>query len=954
MTFRSHDAPADARAVIADWSAPLDEGGDETVHARFLAQAAQSPHALALSFEGGTLTYGELELRSRAFAVRLMAQGVGPGDRVAILAERGPQLIWAILGAARLGAIFVVLDSAYPAARLQALAAIAAPSVIVRAGGPQLAEPAAALARAFDVPAIDAAAADGPDAAPLAEVAQPQNTAYFLFTSGSTGQPKGVACSHQPLTHFVDWHARTFDFAASDVFSLLSGLSHDPLLRDIFTPLSLGASLAIPSQALITEPGALAAWLKAARASVVHLTPALGLVIAAGRGRTPRLPDLRHLFWGGDQLTAAHVGALADLAPQAEQTNFYGCTETPQAAGYFRRPAGEPPEVMPVGSGIDGFQLLVVDEQRRPLGVGAPGEIAVRSNYLSLGYVADGRPVPPDDRGADPAGRRNLYFTGDRGVHLPDGSVLMQGRQDDQLSVRGYRVDLSEVTAALLRHPEARAAAALARRTERGSDIIAFIEMDEDGQAPADFLASELPAYMQPREIVRLDRLPMSPNGKVDRQALQPWLAPPPPIAPAEMGPPAGATDTLGRLVEAWSSIFNRPVSPQSNFVGLDGDSLTYVQAYLAAEEILGELPTDWDRSSLADLSRLAKPPQRRARWIETPMLIRAAAIVLVVLAHAFAWTQPLGATTALMLVSGYLFGGLGLRKAFADGSGAPILRAFTRLLIPVAAVSAAIFCIQVLRHKPASLSLLLLSNDLVDYRHLTPEVMRHSMVYLWYVDALLKVLLAVYLAFQIASLGRRRPPALFPFVGALFLFGCLLRFVAPIFLFDDFLAKGAQDLAPSSYAATAHLATFALGALLANAAGRVPQAAGLAALVGFSLLTAPFYGLANGAAALLCGLALIRVQRLQVPRPVAALAFALSGASLYIYLAHMQLVAVAAKIAPVPDWLEPAFATLVGLAGGYGLWRLVTWTGARLKRRGPFAAATGAGDEKLSIHEAG
>ena len=104
----------------------------------------------------------------------------------------------------------------------------------------------------------------------------------------------------------------------------------------------------------------------------------------------------------------------------------------------------------------------------------------------------------------------------------------------------------------------------------------------------------------------------------------------------------------------------------------------------------------------------------------------------------------------------------------------------------------------------------------------------------------------------------------------------------------------------------------------------------------------------------MLCGLALIRVQRLQVPRPVAALAFALSGASLYIYLAHMQLVAVAAKIAPVPDWLEPAFATLVGLAGGYGLWRLVTWTGARLKRRGPFAAATGAGDEKLSIPEAG
>ncbi|MDR3509857.1 MAG: amino acid adenylation domain-containing protein, partial [Caulobacteraceae bacterium] len=518
----------DGSEILPDPSARLPAGGGRLIQAWFLARAAETPDAVAITHEGVNWSYAQVERRSRALAHRLRRAGVTTGDRVAILAERGPELVWAILAVARLGGVFVVLDSAYPEGRLATLLEICAPKALLLAGGLSQIAIADRLAQPHGLPVAQAGpGSEGPPGeADNLDQASAQAPAYFLFTSGSTGHPKCVACSHIPLSRFVAWHADTFGLGRKDRFTMLSGLSHDPLLRDIFTPLSLGATLAIPRQSTITEPGALRPWLRQVGATVAHLTPAMGHLLAAGGARGPKLPELRHLFWGGDQLSPKLLDEVSQFAPGAAHTNFYGSSETPQAAGFHRHErVGDWPSV-PVGRGSDGFQLLVVDEAKQPVGVGEPGEIAIRSNYLSLGYVEQGRLTPPDDRGIDAHGDRNIYYTGDRGVRLPDGNVLMVGRADDQIKIRGYRVDLSEITTALLALPGVRSAIALAIGEGPQKRIDAFIATAQPSpQLEANMaktLAASLPGYMVPSRIwLFKDHLPLLPNGKVNRQALR-------------------------------------------------------------------------------------------------------------------------------------------------------------------------------------------------------------------------------------------------------------------------------------------------------------------------------------------------------------------------------------------------------------------------------------------------
>ena len=260
-----------------------------------------------------------------------------PGDRVAILAERGPDVVIAMLGALRLGAIFVVLDASYPASRLDTLLSLASPRALVSAGSDALHTVGQALARGRDL-AITAcrSASHHPIDANHLDRADARQPAYMLFTSGSTGTPKCIACSHLPLESFIRWHVETSNLRHDDRFTMLSGLSHDPIMRDVFTPLSIGATLLIPRQATITEPGALARWFADQCATISHLTPQMGQLLTAGGDAALRLPTMRHFFWGGDHLFAALLRTVSRVAPNATHTNFYGCSETPQAVGFYR------------------------------------------------------------------------------------------------------------------------------------------------------------------------------------------------------------------------------------------------------------------------------------------------------------------------------------------------------------------------------------------------------------------------------------------------------------------------------------------------------------------------------------------------------------------------------------------------------------------------------------------
>jgi non-ribosomal peptide synthetase component F len=321
------------------------------IHERVARQARETPATVAVADRSGAWTYRELDAAANRLAHRLIQEGVRPGDVVAVHAHRSARLAAALLGVWKAGAAFVILDSAYPAARLASVLS--------------LAEPAAEIEDRLELP--ETLPADDPGL-PV----DPDGTAYLAFTSGSTGFPKGIVGTHAPLSHFLDWHVRTFGLTSADRFSLLSGLSHDPLLRDLFTPLWVGATLCVPDPEEMALPGRLAAWMAREGVTVTHLTPAMGQLLAQD-APPGSLPSLRLAFFAGDVLTGRDVARLRRIAPAVRCVNFYGATETPQAMGWFE--AGEGDGRIPVGRGIEGVQLLVLDRSGRLAGCGELGEI---------------------------------------------------------------------------------------------------------------------------------------------------------------------------------------------------------------------------------------------------------------------------------------------------------------------------------------------------------------------------------------------------------------------------------------------------------------------------------------------------------------------------------------------------------------------------------------------------
>lgn len=474
-----------ARTRLPDLAAPLPYAASAALPDGFVRQARRLPDRVAVVDAHGTWTYRDLDVWTNRLANHLLAAGLGPEAIVAVYGHRGAALVWAILGVLKAGAAFVVLDPALPALRSAATLRAARPRawLSLEAAGPVPAELAECLdelgvAYRLPLPSRPEAAAGGPLAGTPAcdpgVAVGPRDLAYVAFTSGTTGQPKGILGEHGPVTHFLDWHTGAFGLRQDDRFSLLAGLGHDPLLRDIFTPLWLGASLHVPTDGDLSSSLGLAAWLRRERVSVAHLTPALGQVLAEAIGSQPdgaSLPDLRYAFFGGDVLTGADVDRFQALAPAAALVNFYGTTETPQAMGYWpvpRTPDARDgrPTIMPIGRGIAGAQLVVLNAAGGLAGIGERGEIHVRSPHLTRGYLDDPAETARRFRGHPQTGHPDdrLHRTGDLGRYLPSGAVAFVGRDDRQVSLSGMRIELEEVEAVLALHPAVREVAVLWHR----------------------------------------------------------------------------------------------------------------------------------------------------------------------------------------------------------------------------------------------------------------------------------------------------------------------------------------------------------------------------------------------------------------------------------------------------------------------------------------------------------
>ena len=537
---------------------PAPRGAAEPIVARVLRTAEAHPERVAIDTPGRAVTYRELARRVRETAAAVAAAGAGPGDVVALLAGRTEELVVGLLGVLLAGAAFAVLDRSYPARRLIQQIAIAKPACWLSAGAEPTAEVAAALAGAVRV-------GSGQPAAAHAAVAE-DTLAYVAFTSGTTGAPRGVQGTRSPLSHFVDWYVSTLCCGPGDRVSMLSGLGHDPLLRDVLVPLSSGATLCVPPR----EPGEMGAtvgdWLADQRVTVLHATPSLGRLIAAAG--VP-LPALRLAIFGGDTLLPGDVAGLRALAGGARMINLYGATETPQGVGWHDIASTPGCDPIPIGRGVGAARLEVRTRRGAPAGVGELGEIVVVSPHLSPGYL--------DDAEATAARfRAGAFHTGDLGRLRPDGRVTLAGRADRQVKIRGVRVEPAEVERVLATHPAVTAAAVEATPDATGERaLVAWIAARAPDEALAGavraFAESQLPPAAVPGRVVVLELLPLTPNGKVDRAAL-----PSEARARALTVPPRTADE--GLVCAMFESVLGLgPVSVHADFFLLGGHSLAAV-----------------------------------------------------------------------------------------------------------------------------------------------------------------------------------------------------------------------------------------------------------------------------------------------------------------------------------------------------------------------------------------
>ncbi len=584
-------------AILPDPTRPLAKREEMGMHDGFVIQAKRVPHRVALTDGVTEWTYAEVDEISNRLACRLRREGLQAGEVVAVYATRSPALVWSLLGILKAGGVFMILDSAYPARRLRRYLDLAEPVALLNLlpaeGLPDaIAEFTTPRGLRFhtDIPAEKSAALarfepskEDHDFLPSVAGDAP---AYIVFTSGSTGDPLGILGTHAPVSHFLRWHIDRFDLRDTDRFSLLSGLGHDPLLRDIFTPLSLGASLHLPPADVGESPGALAQWLDREQISVCHTTPAMVEYLGdAEPGQ--ELDTLRWMFIGGDRLNVATVRKIRGWSSSCGLVNFYGTTETPQAMGFHvvtvediaqQSPAG----TIPIGREIEGAQLLLLNAADGVAAIGELAEICIRTPHLSREYLTT------DDRTKDrfqsnpfhAVAEDRIFRTGDMGRYRSDGTVLLAGRKDAQVKIRGFRVELGEIEAALRTLPEVKSAGVFGRENDSGiEDLVACLVSRTEAPTPAKLraeLAKLVPDYMVPSRFVLIPDLPLTPNGKLDRKALEK-------LTGGELASDqtyvAPQNEREEALEEIWQTLLRRErVGIHDNFFDLGGHSLLATQ----------------------------------------------------------------------------------------------------------------------------------------------------------------------------------------------------------------------------------------------------------------------------------------------------------------------------------------------------------------------------------------
>ncbi|WP_247315356.1 non-ribosomal peptide synthetase [Ralstonia pseudosolanacearum] len=580
---------AERQLLLARWNeTAADSARQASLSGLFEAQVVRAPEAIAIEQGERQLSYRALNALANRLAWRLREAGVKPGDRVAILLERSIELVASELAILKCGAVYVPLDCNAPQARLRFLLEDVEAALLLTASG--LDVPVLAGLRRLDV---DGAAGNSAVDADLPPVPGGEAAAYVLYTSGSTGLPKGVVVPHRAISRLVLNNGYAA-FCADDRMAFASNPAFDASTLDVWVPLLNGGRVVIIDQPTVLAPERFAQALRRGQVSVLWMTA--GQFHQYAPSLIGVFPQLRYLMVGGDVLDPATIAmVLREGAPQ-HLLNGYGPTETTTFATTHLIQAVAAGRGIPIGRPIANTQIYVLDAYQQPVPLGVTGEIYVGGAGVGLGYL--NRPELTAERFVvNPfhgEGRERMYKTGDLGRWLPDGSLEYQGRTDAQVKLRGFRIELGEIEASLSQCAGVSEAVVIVREDTPGERrLVAYYVSGEanvsgeaiEAQALREQLQASLPEYMVPAAYVKLERLPLTPNGKLDRRG----LPAPEGQAYASKAYEAPQGEVEQTLVGIWQTLLGvERVGRHDDFFALGGHSLQAVRLVAQVRTQLG------------------------------------------------------------------------------------------------------------------------------------------------------------------------------------------------------------------------------------------------------------------------------------------------------------------------------------------------------------------------------
>lgn len=569
------------RTVTTDWNDTAREyEGPEYLHQLFEAQARRTPDAIAVVADSIRLTYRELDARADRLARRLQRMGIGPASLVGIFMERSAEMVVGMLAVLKAGAAYVPVDPTYPAERIEFMLADGPiPLVLAQSRLVESLRGYAGRVVTIDSGETDDVNNDLAEAGRLATPATPDNAAYVLYTSGSTGKPKGAMISHRSICNFLHWMQEDYPLEPDEAQLHKAPISFDISVWEIFSPLVAGGRLVLAQPDGHMDPRYLARVIQQQRVTVVVVVPTF-LRLLLDEPSFADCKSLRRIFVGGEAVPSDLIRRAATILP-IEYVNAYGPTEATILATTCRWDGRVEAPTLPIGKPAANYQAYVLGPDRQVLPIGVPGELYLGGKGLARGYL--NRPeltaerFVPNPLVDDPDAK--LYRTGDLARWLPDGNLEFLSRLDQQVKIRGQRIELGEICSVLTSFPGVSEAVVAAVDDNAGNlELVAYFIPAAGDVSVAElreFLQKSLPTYMVPNAYVALDAMPLMPSGKVNYKAL-----PRPQVQRDEQTPYAAPrTEDERRLAEIWGEILRiERVGVNDNFFNLGGHSLLAAQ----------------------------------------------------------------------------------------------------------------------------------------------------------------------------------------------------------------------------------------------------------------------------------------------------------------------------------------------------------------------------------------